>query len=293
MAAMRNVPALEKDGAPAPGLYKDVSFQTYASWSAINASTLVPYLQSAMHGKYTEDHPEETTKAQSLGTAAHAAILEPERFDTTFVKKPAFPNPLRNSSKQAAINFTRAAEAAGQEVVTAAEWDLAVGMREKVYMHRTAAEILASPGLREVCLVWIDHEYGVKCKCRIDAMALWMRHSLIIDLKSIQRALPQDCRNAAARFNYPLKLAWYRMGAFALDPKERMASMIFIEQKRPHGVTAWHVAPETMERGHTEARICLDRYVKGLKTGSYPGYDEGLNMLELPKWAQTFTNEES
>lgn len=290
---MRNIPALENDGAPAPGLYKDVAFNTYASWNAINASTLVPYLQSAMHGKYAQDHPEVTTKSQSLGTAAHAAILEPERFSSCFVKKPAFPNPLRNSSKQAAINFIRQAEAAGQEVVTAAEWELAVGMREKVYSHTTVAEIFACPGLREVCLVWIDFEYGVKCKCRIDAMALWLGHSLIIDLKSIQDAQPQPCRNAAARFNYPLKLAWYRMGATALDPKEREAALIFVEQKPPHGVTLWHVEPKTMDRGHTEARICLDRYVKGLKTGVYPGYDTGMNMLELPKWAQTFTNEEA
>ena len=132
---MRNVPAIEKDGAPAPGLYKDVAFQTYASWSAINASTLVPYLQSAMHGKWAQDHPKPTTDEQSLGTAAHAAILEPERFDTYFVKKPAFPNPLRKSSEQAAINFARAAEAAGQEVITAAEWEASIGMREKVYLQ--------------------------------------------------------------------------------------------------------------------------------------------------------------
>lgn len=283
---------LEDDGCPKPGIYPHVSQSEYTSWKAASYSTVSPYFRSAAHGHYEELHPRETTDAQSLGTAAHAAILEPERFNS-IVKRPAALDAAGRGkpAQQARTNWERLN--AGKEWVTEDEFDSACDMRDAVYSHATAAEILKAPGLHEVCLVWIDFEFGVKCKAKLDILALWNGYRIIGDLKSCRDARPRAAASSMHKYDYHRQAAWYLSGAFTLDPQERNFVQIAVENDPPFGVAVYQIDGSDIQQGHDEMRIALARYVKGHKTGVFPGYDGGMGILTLPGWGKRFHGEEA
>lgn len=281
---------LEADGAPAPGIY-EAPYAEYAAWRAANASTLDPYFRSAAHGHYAETHPEAETSAQSLGTAAHAAILEPERFEREFVKMPAFGEPLRKPAKLAALNFRRANE--GKSIITASEYEQAVTMRDAIMAHASAREILKAKGVKERCIVWIDPEFGIKCKIRLDILAVWNGYKIIVDLKTTRDARAQAVSRSMYKFGYHRAASWYTQGAGVLSPGDRKFIHIFVESDPPHGVGVYEMNQDDLILGYDEIRVALARYVHGRKTGHYPGYDAGVGLSSLPKWAKTFHSEEA
>lgn len=281
---------LEADGAPAPGIY-EADYPQYASWRAANASTLDPYFRSAAHGHYEETHPRAETDAQSLGTAAHAAILEPERFEREFVRMPAFGEPLRKPAKLAALNFRRANE--DKSIITASEYEQAMTMRDAIMAHQSAREILAAKGVKERSLVWADPEFGVKCKMRVDILAVWNGYKIIVDLKTTRDARSQAISRSMHKFGYHRAAAWYQRGAAVLSPGERKFIHIFIESDPPHGVGVYEMCSEDLILGHDEIMVAFKRYVLGHATGHFPGYDAGVGLSSLPKWAKTFHSDEA
>jgi hypothetical protein len=283
---------IEDDGCPKPGIFPKVPQGEYSSWKAASYSTVSPYFRSAAHGHYEETHPSESSSAQSLGIAAHAAILEPERFDS-IVKRPASLDGAGRGkvAQQARANWER--EHVGQEWVTEDEHDYAIAMRDAVYSHSTAAEILKSPGLREVSLVWVDFEYGVKCKAKLDILALWNGYRIIGDLKSCRDARPRAAASSMHKYDYHRQCAWYLSGAAALDPQDRNFVQIAVENDPPFGVAVYQIDGSDIQQGHDEMRLALDRYVKGHKTGKFPAYDSGMGILTLPGYAKRFHGEEA
>lgn len=283
---------LEEDGAPKAGIYKSVPMGEYTSWKAASYSTVSPYFRSAAHGHYEEVHPSETTHAQSLGSAVHASILEPERF-ATFTRRP---RSLDGSGRgkvaqQARANWERVN--AGREWITEDEWELADEIHNAIYAHPTAAEILRAPGLHEVCIVWTDFEYGVKAKAKLDILALWNGYSIVGDLKSCRDARPRAAASSLHKFSYHHQAAWYLSGVNALDPKDRNFVNLFIESDPPHGVAVYQLDGSDIQQGHDEMRVAFDRYVKGHRTGIFPGYDGGMGILTLPGWGKRFHGEEA
>jgi len=282
---------LEDDGCPKPGIYPNVPQGEYASWKAASYSTVSPYFRSAAHGHYEEMHPRPSTDAQSLGTAAHMAILEPARFAKVVQRPASLEGGKGKVAQQARANWERLH--AGDEWVSADEYDFATQMRDSVYSHASAAEILKAPGLHEVCLVWIDFEYRVKCKAKLDILALWNGYRIIGDLKSCRDARPRAAASSMHKYDYHRQAAWYLAGASALDPQERNFVQIAVENDPPFGVAVYQLDGSDIQQGHDEMRLALSRYVKGHKTGIFPLYDSGMGILTLPGWGKRFHGEES
>jgi hypothetical protein len=281
---------LEADGAPAPGIYPNVPQGEYTTWAAASFSTVSPYFRSAAHGHYEQLNPGATTDAQSLGSAVHAAILEPGRF-AEMVIQPASLDGRGKAYEQARANWSRAHS--GHDWITQEEYDLATPMQEAVYAHATAAEILHAPGLHEVCLVWVDFEYGIKCKAKVDILALWNGYRILGDLKSCRDARPRAAASSLHKFSYHHQAAWYLGGANTLDPQDRNFVSIFVESDPPHGVAVYQLDGSDITQGHDEMRVALARYVQGHKTGVFPAYEQGMGILTLPGWGKRFHGEES
>ena len=62
-----------------------VPFGNYRAAAGVNVSSLKEFNRSPLHFKHARENPKPTTSAMSLGTAAHCATLEPERFAAEFV----------------------------------------------------------------------------------------------------------------------------------------------------------------------------------------------------------------
>ena len=104
-----------------------VDFSTYRAAAGVNVSSLKELARSPLHYRYAKDNPNPTTSAMSLGTAAHCATLEPERFAAEFVTWTGG----RRAGKEWDA-FKADAEAAQRLILTEDERDTALAIAQAV-----------------------------------------------------------------------------------------------------------------------------------------------------------------
>lgn len=121
-----------------------------------------------------------------LGSALHAAMLEPKTFRDLYccgIK-------VDRRTKAGKIEWAAfEAENAGKDILTAESWATCEAMADAIWAHPLASEILSGPGMQEVCAVWDDPETGVRCKSRMDRVSAWDGFTWIWDLKKTQPIL--------------------------------------------------------------------------------------------------------
>jgi hypothetical protein len=83
------VPEQEQAITPGIGLWPGVPYEQYAAWDACSSSRLSRLLRSPAHARaYIDGQIEDDTPAKAFGSAAHCAILEPDRFASAYVRAP-------------------------------------------------------------------------------------------------------------------------------------------------------------------------------------------------------------
>src|SRR5262249_17341765 len=135
-----------------PGVYPGVSFEEYHRWPGANFSMLKLFERSAAHARELMLHPAESTPAQALGNAVHAAVLEPDRFAADYVVAPDF-GP-RNVNPGKAQWKAWEAEHTSEAILSATDGEVCRGVSAAVWAHPVMAELLRSKGAREVSLLW-------------------------------------------------------------------------------------------------------------------------------------------
>jgi len=78
------------------GIYKDLDINEYHADSAVSSSVIKDFIESdecpaIFYSKYLDPSrpPRKPTKAMEFGSHAHLRILEPEKFDSSFIVAPA------------------------------------------------------------------------------------------------------------------------------------------------------------------------------------------------------------
>ena len=76
----------------APGIYHDLSNEQYHSGPGVSKSQLDDIAESPATYIWRKNAPVDTEKLQALdmGTALHCLLLEPDEFDSRFIKAPDF-----------------------------------------------------------------------------------------------------------------------------------------------------------------------------------------------------------
>src|SRR5690606_25250598 len=101
--------------------------------------------------------PEEVTEAKLIGTATHAAILEPDLFESRFVAAPEGIDRRTKADKEAYEAYK--AEALGKVILPAKGYKKCLAMRDAVYRHPVAKKFL-SHGQSEQTFFATDPETG-------------------------------------------------------------------------------------------------------------------------------------
>lgn len=272
-----------------PGIYHGLSFLDYQRIDAVNQSLLGLFDRSPAHARYAMLHPDESTPEQSLGTATHAAILEPERFATQWVIAPKI-DKRTNAGKEAWARFQ--SENGGREWIDAESYGFAKGMADAVYGHHILRDALTGPGQNEVTVLWVDPVTGLLCKARIDRFCKVAGFSSVLDLKSTRDAQP--CAFAKSVYTY----GYHRQAAFYLDGLDELSGKTYprkhfiaaVESSPPHGVVLYELDTDAIVEGRAKYRRALDLYAECRKSNSWPGYPHGIQDLHLPRWAIEETN---
>lgn len=266
-----------------PGIYPGLSFSDYHRIRAASHTVLDPFSRSAAHAREAMLHPPEPTEARALGHAFHVCLLEPERYALEYVVPP------KVDRRTKAGKAEWAEWEAGHPAVICLDpedQEQFERMRDSVLAHATAREILTGPGASEFSIVWTDDETGVLCKGRPDRVGAIGGYSFLVDVKTTRNASERAFAKDVASYGYHRQLAMYRDGLSALRPgPARRAAIIAVEKDPPYCVAVHELDERCLEQGQREYRGHLTAYKRCKETNVWPGYGEGLGLLDLPPWA--------
>lgn len=311
--------------APQPGVYRDIDFDEYASWDALNASTIGEFVKSAQHGAYylEQSHDDDPPTASMLfGTALHAAYLEPDRFRESSIQPMTDPTPTKTNPDPEpkpllADNCLWKTHAAAMEdypgmMLLHEKWPERIEAISNAINNHPAASALFNriEGNNELTLIWhIELTINGKlvripCKCRVDRHVPSFtpyegspKRSAIVDIKTTRDSSHTAFERAIATYGYHRQAAWYLRGALAHnligDLHDYSYIIVACEKAPPYPVATYPIAPAAIHQGLAECLTGLRRYVKYRMTGDAPGANRTLAPISMPVWSMNPENEEA
>jgi hypothetical protein len=264
----------------APTIRSRVPWDEYVALPGISITRLKEIKRSPLHYFYRLTHPKESPSL-SLGKAAHAAVLEPERYEREYVvwrRRTASGN-LGPRSGQYWDAFV--AENPGMSIVTEDEHELALSISKAVRAYAPAMRYLES-GEPEVTMQW--EADGIRCRTRVDWFARTDEWPHLVELKTAD-----DCRvlrfgNQAARFGYHMQLGWHFDAYRTIKGVEPRMKVIAVESEPPHAVAVYDVPSDVIDQGRDDYQQLMLRLVECQSTGHFPGPQEVEEALTLPSW---------
>lgn len=271
-----------------PGLYRDVDFDTYTTWPAVNASTLNLFSRTPAHVHYDMLHGgKETTPALELGWLVHLAVLEPERFEADVVVPPK----VDKRTKAGKATWARF-EAANPDKMLVDEQtrEKVKAMAKSVFEHETAGEFFSGSGHNEVSILWEDKKHGFPCKGRIDRVSTIGEYPIIGDLKSARDASRREFERSIAKYGYHISAAHYLAGLEELYPIPDGAPFrrfVFpvVESEPPYLCAVYELDDIALEEGELQRQKYLRTWKQCVDSGEWSGYGGGVDYASLPPWA--------
>lgn len=264
---------------PLSGFVSDMPNEVYHTAPGfISKSGLDLINRSPAHYMYGAQR--EPSRSMHLGTAIHAAILEPELFQREYML-------LRDVKDRRSSAYKDAVATHGAErVLTASESDVVVGMYASVYANKRARDWLQKIKHTELSLFVKHPTTGVNVRCRYDAIT---SDGYAIDLKSTRDASPDEFAKSIYNFRYHVQAALYS-DAYEIATGEKLKGFIFIvvENEIPHATMIYELDDISLGIGRNEYERNLRDYAKCLETDDWHGYETHggeTDLIALPEWA--------
>ena len=233
-----------------PGLY-DLSIEDYlAERDHISSSGLKRLLLSPLHLQRYLLRQHESTPQLDFGTAAHCALLEPERFAREYVALPVQHADLFHEKDLALILQDRAHPV---HFVTEAQMAAIAGIRAQVAQLPEVVRLLDA-GLPERSLFWRDEASGVCCKIRPDMLVL---PNLILELKTTFDASLAVFQRTLLMQRYHLSAAMYRQGVWQLTGQLPQYVYLVASRNPPYEVQTFVPGAAILEEGERLFRTAL------------------------------------
>jgi hypothetical protein len=256
----------------------DTTYHAHPALSSSGAKLLLPPSCPAKY-RWARDNPQPSNDVFDLGTATHTLVLG--------AGKPLHPVQADTWNTKAAREERDQARAAGSVPLLAKDMARAEAMAAAVRSDRWAHRLL-SGGRPEVSAFWTDQTTGVRCRARFDHLPAPRtgRRVLIGDLKTAASAEPTEFAKAVARYGYDVQNAWYEEAALASDLAPSGVGFVFVvvENTPPHVVQTYQLDGWTVSRAADRCAEARRVFADCATAGVWPGYDEPLTTLTMPRW---------
>lgn len=265
-----------------PGIYEDIPGEAYHAGPGISRTGLWKiHSRSPRHFRFGK---QKDTDAFSLGEAAHLAILQPDAFETRVCRGPDDRRGNRWKDAQ------EAAELDGRMLLTAGDFDAVLEIRDAVHSDAWVSAILTGGDRQiEASGCWLDEETGVLCRCRPD---LYRRDlKVIVDIKTTVSARSDDFAKSVVSYGYHAQEAFYSDGWRVLGQEVDAFVFIALEKEAPWAKAVYELPPSIVEEGRAIMRKTLPVFEECQRTNIWPGYPEGVQELQFPRWAYTLIME--
>lgn len=229
--------------------YRQVKAWSNSDLSMINKSpALIEWSRNA---------PSSPSDIGDIGTATHSAVLEPESFDSDYVKAPSFDKRTK-AGKEGAESFEK--NMVGKEVLSDAEYTLVTDMRESIMAHPVATKLLTCDGESELSVFFeVD---GIKCKARFDRKPDYdaLGFHCVVDLKTTGDM--SKFKYSVRDYRYHCQAAWYRKAYFELTGfMPRFIFVVVSKQKTfgKHEVRVFELSQEDLEEGWLQCESDIEK----------------------------------
>lgn len=256
--------------------------------------------------RWDVDHPRGPTPAMLLGTAIHAALLEPDVFEAKYRVRRDKPKEPERPAELADVT-RRSAEGKAKLDAWEATWrpkydaDLATWERERaesamlsqddmdtvlrVHARATDDEFLSQflIGWRESSFFARDAESGMLLRCRCDNVIDDGR--FIVDLKTTDCAAPHAFKGDIWKYGYLTQGAFYMdVVAQATGRRPEAFVILAVEKSRDCDMQAYSFSDKALAAGRLIYRSWLTRMAQCLKTQEWPGYAREFIEYDTPAW---------
>lgn len=257
----------------------------YATLEGASITTLKELRNSPKHYRHRLKHPRKSSAQMELGTVAHIAVLEPERFLKEYVLWQAKDADGSTRQRRGKVYDAFCEANTGKSVVRDEEYDEAISMRESVRRDPIAMKYLAQ-GEPEVALQWVDDLTGLNCRGRVDWYTQIDGGPCIVDLKTTRNAEPLFFSRDVAKMDYHLQLAYYSDAVQKATGKQPRVVIVAVESFAPYDVVTYVVPDDVLEIGRDAYHGLLEKLKVCQALNHWPGKSEDQErVLQLPSWA--------
>ena len=255
-----------------------------AATDAVRSTALKRILITPAHYRHDLAHPKAETAAMALGTALHAALLEPEAFAQAFAVVPKVDRRTREGKLQWQ-DFS--AVHAGKTLIQSSDLEMIERLRAAVARHDRARALLTLPGQAELSLYWTDRLTGIRLKARPDRLLSAPRR-ILLEIKSTTHADLIHFPKKIVDFDYHFSLAMYREGVQQVYGELPPAVFMVIEDGT-FQICLYQPDAYMLREGHQRFRRALALLARCRETDQWPGYQpEGLiQEISLPRWSRS------
>lgn len=275
--------AVLQTSAPPLGIFHGLPNADYhASW-ALGSSGLKKLARSPRHFYASTLDPGrpviDSTPAMKAGTLAHCVLLEPADVATRYIVKPQGHDGRTKEGKAWIESVTL-----GMEIVSSDQMLTAQRQAAAIRALPDVAKLLNN-GRAEVSVFWNDEATGELCKARPDWVSPAGDGVILLDAKTATDAGPAGFAKAVANFSYAMQNVHYAEG-FEAATGERVLGFVFAvaESDWPHAAAAYMLPDDWLAAARAQRRRLIDLYASCLASGAWPGYDEAIQLLDMPAW---------
>lgn len=244
----------------------------YHAAPAIGKSGLDAIARSPAHFRYAPSRA--PSRNMVIGSATHAAILEPALYATEYLTVDA---PDRRSSI-----WKEAVKARGEEwCLTRDEADAIAAMAESCRSNPAIRAVIEADGHAESSLFVTDPVTGVRCKIRPDWITTDGR---MRDLKTTADASDEGFGKSIANYRYHVQQAFYQDAwEWAFGERPDFAFMV-VESDAPSCSTVVRLPDDVVQYARRIYRENLNRYAECLESDEWPGLPQDEHVIMLPGW---------
>jgi exodeoxyribonuclease VIII len=256
------------------GLYKGIPNKVYHQMPGLSSTGIGHMLLSPAH--YMAAKNEDRGSEISLGSVAHAKILEPENFSSMIAMRE------KETSKDGKL-ANKIALDMGKLLVNEATMETVNSMAAALDNYPKIKEML-SQGESELSGFLPHPEFKFQLKIRPDKLHRAQR--VIVDYKTISAGMSSQSLERFFYFQgWHRQAAYYNHVARQLEGRELESYYVFQEVKAPYGVRCFRINEAALEKGWEEVKPVFSRYAECLRTNVWPGYEETMSDLSLPGYA--------
>lgn len=220
------------------GIYYDLSNDDYHADEAIGSTTIKSISVSPANLYF---NPFKGSKSSHIGTAIHAALLEPELYKREFIQLP-------DSDRRSAEYKSAAKEYGADFVLVGSEVESINRMFDSSRLNDDFMSYLESKGHSEVSMFATCPRTGLNLKCRFDRLS--DSHPYPLDVKSCRDAGQRGFSQAFGQYHYHVQAAFYLYVLKLATGRDLNQFCFFaIENNAPYKNCMYYIGEDSLELG--------------------------------------------